>query len=166
MKENIEIFWKTKIYLTPSASNETRQEILLQNIINNKIFIPLLFQKKYAQIVTLLGSLSGLRSNVIRHKRHLGPALTALPALVSTLHIAPAQLSSALGCLAIRQCPCCSMHIFCHVIPPTSQLERSRESHCESIKTYSSASNLEKISVSIHKILSAVFPLINMSVNA
>ena len=58
------------------------------------------------------------------------------------------------------------MHIFCHVIPPTSQLERNRESHCESIKTYSSASNLEDISVSIHKILSAVFPLINMSLNA
>ena len=75
MKENIEICWKTKIYLTPSASNETRQEILLQNIINNKIFRLLLFQKKLAQIFTMLASLSGLGSNVISYKRHLGPAL-------------------------------------------------------------------------------------------
>ena len=71
---------ENKIYLTPSASNETRQKILLQNIINNTIFCLLLFQKKLLQIFTMLASLSGLGSNVISYKRHLGPLSAPLSA--------------------------------------------------------------------------------------
>ena len=93
---------ENKINLTRSASNETRQKILLQNIIKQQNIQTPLVSKEIATDFTMLASLSGLRSNVIKDTWALTAALTAP------------------GCLTIRQCPC-SMHISCHVGPPTSQ---------------------------------------------
>ena len=102
---------ENKIYLTPSASNETRQKILLQNIINNKIFCLLLFQKKLLQIFTMLGSLSGLGSNAISAIKDTWARLYC-----TALHWEVNSPAPAPGSLTIRQCPSW-MQIFCHVIP-------------------------------------------------